>query len=85
MVEGATHRVPSEQPALLASLLQDLVERTRAQQHAPSRDADGILLAAAHLLFTKRGTLGRSGRLTRIETWPARRAAPPTRVERGTH
>ncbi|MCQ1580422.1 alpha/beta fold hydrolase [Streptomyces parvus] len=82
VIEGATHRVPIEQPALLASLLQDLVERTRVQQHAPSRDADGILRAAAHLLFTKRGTLGRGGRLTRIETWSARRADAPTRVER---
>ncbi|MFI9772222.1 hypothetical protein ACIHJG_35970 [Streptomyces sp. NPDC052415] len=68
MVEGATHRIPSEQPALLASLLQDLVERTRDQQRAPYRNAAGILRAAAHLLITKRGPLRRSGRLTRIET-----------------
>ncbi|MCX4826374.1 hypothetical protein OG883_42800 [Streptomyces sp. NBC_01142] len=59
VAEGATHRVPSEQTALLASLLMDLVERARDQHPAPPRDADGILRAAAQLLFTMRAARAR--------------------------
>ncbi|MGC5263940.1 alpha/beta fold hydrolase [Streptomyces cyaneofuscatus] len=81
VAEGATHRVPSERPALLASLLMDLVQRSRDQHSPPPRDADGILRAAAQLLITLRGPRG-GGRLPRIETWPARRPGPPTRVGR---
>ncbi|MFH0245993.1 alpha/beta fold hydrolase [Streptomyces sp. HK10] len=82
VLEGATHRVPSEQPALLAMLLTDLVEAARGQRPTSPSATDTILRAATRLLFTKRGALGAGGRLPWNEHWLARRSATATRVGR---
>ncbi|MFH8257818.1 alpha/beta fold hydrolase [Streptomyces roseolus] len=82
VLEGATHRVPSEQPALLAMLLTDLVEGARGQRAAPPSTADTILRAAAQMLFTTRGTLGGGGRLPWNQHWLARRRGTATRMGR---
>ncbi|WP_331732182.1 alpha/beta hydrolase (plasmid) [Streptomyces sp. NBC_00015] len=80
VAEGATHRIPSERPALLASLLMDLVERACAHQPTPSRDADGLLQTTAQLLFAKRSSLRRGRRLPQSEPAPDQRSGSPTRV-----
>ncbi|MFD5079559.1 alpha/beta fold hydrolase [Streptomyces sp. NPDC058371] len=84
VAEGASHRILAERPALLASLLMNLVERARDHRSTPTRDADGLLKAAAHLLFPRRSTLRRGGRLPWIDTWPTRCSGSPTRVRQET-
>ncbi|MEU3639990.1 alpha/beta fold hydrolase [Streptomyces albogriseolus] len=78
VLEGAAHRVPSEEPALLALLLSDLVQSSRRQRAVSPRAADTILRAAAQMLLTKRGALA-VGRLPRNEHRLARRSATATR------
>ncbi|WP_435058020.1 alpha/beta fold hydrolase [Streptomyces sp. bgisy060] len=82
VLEGATHRVPSEQPALLAMLLTELVEGARRRRAASPSATDTILRAAAQMLNTKRGALGSGGRLPRNVHWLSRRTATTTRVSR---
>ncbi|MFI5864740.1 alpha/beta fold hydrolase [Streptomyces sp. NPDC051546] len=86
VIERSTHRVPSEQPALLASLLTDLVERFRDQRRTASRASDAVLRAAAQLLFTRRAPFAIGGRRPPTEKAPARRSpriAVPTRAWAG--
>ncbi|MEU7029002.1 alpha/beta fold hydrolase [Streptomyces sp. NPDC046275] len=81
VLEGATHRVPSEQPAVLAVLLTELVESAR-RQRAASPTAAETVLRAAQLLFTKRRALGLRGRLPWNERRLTGRGATATRVGR---
>lgn len=82
VVEGATHRVPSEQPALLASLLMDLAGSARNRRAPAPREADGVLRTAAQLLSTLRGPRGIGGRLSRSEAQPPQQYRTRTRVGR---
>ncbi|MGW3390760.1 alpha/beta fold hydrolase [Streptomyces cinereoruber] len=81
VLEGATHRVPSEQPAVLAVLLAELVKDARGQRAASPTATDAVL-RAAQLLFTKRRALGAGGRLPWNERRLTRRGATVTRVGR---
>ncbi|MFF1678796.1 alpha/beta fold hydrolase [Streptomyces sp. NPDC058256] len=84
VAEGATHRLPSERPALLASLLMNLVDRARGRRPAETQETDSLLRAVAHLLLPKRRALPLAGRFARIEPHPVQRPGTPTHLGQET-
>jgi pimeloyl-ACP methyl ester carboxylesterase len=79
VAEGAAHRLPSERPALLASLLTELVDHARSHRLEQMRVAEGVLRTAAQLLFTRRRILARAERLAHVEPRPSRPLDTPIR------